>query len=75
MSKPISENKVLKKVILPIALLLSIFQLYTGGFGVLTPMLQRSVHLTLVLILVFLLYPISKSPKLRWMDYVAAFLA
>ncbi|WP_181833188.1 TRAP transporter permease [Bacillus taeanensis] len=75
MSKPISENRVLKKVILPIALILSIFQIYTGGFGVLTPMLQRSVHLTLVLILVFLLYPISKSAKLRWIDYVSAILA
>jgi len=66
---------ILKSVVLPIALILSIFQLYTGGFGVLTPMLQRGVHITLVLILVFLLYPISRSPKLRWLDFLAAILA
>jgi TRAP transporter 4TM/12TM fusion protein len=75
LSNIISENGVLKKFVLPIALILSVFQLFTGGFGVLTPMLQRSVHLTLVLIIIFLLYPISKSPKWRWLDYVSAILA
>lgn len=75
MSKAVVGNNNVKKVVLTIALILSIFQLYTGGFGVLTPMLQRSVHLTLVLILIFLLYPISNSAKFRWLDYISAVLA
>ncbi|QQK77430.1 TRAP transporter permease [Salicibibacter cibarius] len=50
---------------------LSLFHLFTAGFGVLTAMLQRNVHLTLILILVFLIYPISRSSKLRWIDFLA----
>jgi TRAP transporter 4TM/12TM fusion protein len=61
----------IRVIVLPVALLLSLFQLYTGGFGVLTPVLQRGIHLTLVLILIFLLYPISNSWRWRWLDYFA----
>ena len=42
----------------------SIFHLYTAYFGMLQPSLQRSIHLTFFLPLVFLLYPATrKSPK------------
>lgn len=76
MIETMSNNTIIKKIVLPIAIILSIFQLYTGGFGVLTPMLQRGVHLTFVLMLVFLLYPISKkSIKLRWIDYISVILS
>jgi len=42
----------------------SLFQLYTAAFGFLEPRLQRSIHLTFILVTVFLLYPANKkSPK------------
>ncbi|MGO4889264.1 TRAP transporter permease [Anaerobacillus sp. MEB173] len=37
------------------------FQLYTAIFGTLASQLQRSIHLTFALALIFLLYPISKK--------------
>lgn len=43
------------------ALALSIFHLYTSGFGLLLAIKQRSVHLGLVLFMVYLLYPGSKK--------------
>lgn len=54
----------LAKIVAAIAIAMSIFHLYTAGFGVLEAIKQRSIHLTFVLVLVFLLYPASKkSPK------------
>ena len=54
----------LAKVVSAIAIAMSLFQLYTAGFGVLEAIKQRSIHLTFVMVLVFLLYPArSKSPK------------
>ena len=50
------QSGMIKKVVFSLAIFLSIFHLYTGGFGLLTPMLQRSVHLYVVIILVFLMY-------------------
>lgn len=37
-----------------IAVTMSLFHLYTGGFGVFTALIQRSVHLSFVMVLVFL---------------------
>lgn len=55
---------VLAKIVAGIAIAMSLFHLYTAGFGVFEAIKQRSIHLTFVLILVFLLYPASrKSPK------------
>jgi len=54
----------LAKIVAVIAIAMSLFHLYTAGLGVLEAIKQRSIHLTFVLILVFLLYPASKkSPK------------
>ncbi|HAE22800.1 MAG TPA: hypothetical protein DCG47_10820, partial [Spirochaetaceae bacterium] len=44
-----------------IAIVFSCFQLYTAVFGVLDAMLQRSVHLSFGLTLIYLLYPTSKK--------------
>jgi len=44
-----------------IAIALSIFQLYTAGFGALTAMFQRGIHIMLILAIVFLYYPPSKK--------------
>lgn len=43
-------------------LVLSIFHIYTAGFGVLQEWRHRAFHLAFVLPLVFLLYPIRKGP-------------
>jgi TRAP transporter 4TM/12TM fusion protein len=45
------------RVVAVVALGLSFFQLYTAGTGPLEALKQRSVHLTLVMVLGFLLYP------------------
>ncbi|MDT8903727.1 TRAP transporter permease [Anaeroselena agilis] len=54
------------KIIAVIAIAMSLFHLYTAGIGVFEAIKQRSIHLTFVLVLVFLLYPAtSKSPKAK----------
>ena len=48
-------------------LALSLFHLYTGLFGSLDALLQRSIHLGLALVLTFLVYPLSgRRPDLGW---------
>ncbi len=46
-----------------VALLLALFHLYTGIHGTLYPQLQRFIHLFAALIIVFTLYPYSKSTR------------
>lgn len=54
---------IIKWVIKGGAISFSVFQLYTAIFGTLASQLQRSVHLTFALALIFLLYPITKKAK------------
>lgn len=66
------------KMIVILLALFSCFQLYTGIFGVLDAMLQRSIHLAFGLTLVYLLYPSSKKfsrSKLHPLDVFLAVLA
>jgi len=52
------------KLVLVLSIALVVFQMYTACFGVLTDMLQRSVHLFFVLVLCFILKPANKkAPK------------
>lgn len=44
-----------------LAITLSLFHLYTSYFGAFGALKQRSIHLGLVLVMVFLLYPCSKK--------------
>ncbi len=58
----------------------SLFQLYTGIFGMLTAQLQRSIHLGFALSLVFLLFPARKKNrglkhKPAWYDIILAIAA
>jgi len=53
-------RKHLARFCVVVSVSLSLFHLYTGYFGVLVALLQRSVHLLLTMVLVFLLYPASK---------------
>lgn len=55
-----------------------LFHLYTAAFGVLEAWLQRLVHLTWVLPLAFIYWPLSKnSPKDRvpWYDWILVLLS
>ena len=47
---------------------LSIFHVYTAGFGTLMDMKHRAVHLTVTMILIFLLYPSCKNAQKRKRD-------
>ena len=50
-------------LIVGLSLFLALFHLYTGVFGTLNAMLQRSIHLGVALVLVFLIYPAEKGAK------------
>ena len=47
---------------------LSAFHIYTAGFGMLMDMKHRAVHLTVVMTLIFLLYPSRKDDRTRRRD-------
>lgn len=67
-----------KKVLITVSIILSLFHLYTAGFGLLPPMQQRVFHLAFILFLVFLLFPATtRSPKDRvpWYDIILAIAA
>jgi len=58
--------------------LLSTIQLYTAGFGILEPRLQRGIHVTMLMPLAFVLFPATRrSPvdRMTWMDSLLAFLS
>ncbi|WP_408954970.1 TRAP transporter permease [Natroniella sp. ANB-PHB2] len=61
-----------------LAVMMSLFHLYTAGFGVLLALNQRAVHLGFVLVLIFLIYPIhnqlTNNKVLRKFDYLLAIL-
>ena len=66
------------KVVTALAIMFSVFQLYTAVFGVLPAQLQRSIHITFALVLAYLLYPTNeKMPKhkLHWLDVLLACIA
>ena len=50
-----------KAIVGIIAAAWSVFQLYTGFFGVLAPLQQRAIHLTFALLLAFLITPVRSS--------------
>ncbi len=65
------------KVISALAIAFSVFQLYTATFGVLDAMIQRSIHLSFGLTLIYHLYQTSKKwshTKLHPLDAVLAVL-
>ncbi len=55
------EEKLVLRMVSIVAVAMSLFHLYTAGFGLLTPWLQRSYHLLFAIILVVLLYPLRKD--------------
>ncbi|MFZ5631988.1 MAG: TRAP transporter permease [Bacillota bacterium] len=66
------------RVVAAIAVAFSVFQLYTANFGTLDAHLQRAVHLSFAMALVYLLYPTRRSwprNRLHWFDAILAVLA
>ncbi len=51
-----------------LCIILSLFHVYTAGFGLLNEVMHRTVHLTLVIGLVFLVFPrrIPEKPAQEW---------
>ncbi|MBT9151293.1 MAG: Sialic acid TRAP transporter permease protein SiaT [candidate division WS2 bacterium] len=65
------------RMIWVIALSFSLFQLYTAIFGVLDAQMQRAIHLSFVLGLLFLLYPATRKMSrinIHWSDYILSML-
>ncbi|MED4205524.1 TRAP transporter permease [Neobacillus mesonae] len=67
-------------IVFAILLAFSLFQLYTGVFGVLTAQLQRTIHLGFALALIFLLFPARKKNrgkvhKVAWYDIILALIS
>ncbi|MCA1949609.1 MAG: TRAP transporter permease [Treponema sp.] len=63
------------RLISALAITFAVFQLYTAVFGVLDAMIQRSIHLSFGLCLIFLLYPTKKSWSRDKLHPFDAFLA
>ncbi|MCL4425172.1 MAG: TRAP transporter permease [Firmicutes bacterium] len=64
-------------VISVIAIAFSLFQLYTAFFGLFDAMIQRAIHLSFGLVLIFLLYPLNRRSdrrKIQWWDVIFALL-
>jgi TRAP transporter 4TM/12TM fusion protein len=66
------------KIVTALAIMFSVFQLYTAIFGVLPAQLQRSIHITFAFVLAYLLYPLSKKMpknKMHWIDITLAIVS
>jgi TRAP transporter 4TM/12TM fusion protein len=66
------------KIVASLAIMFSLFQLYTAIFGVLPAQLQRSIHLGFAFVLAYLLYPTNKKMsknKMHWFDVSLAVIA
>ena len=64
-----------KKFIYVYIVLIGLFHIYTSVFGNFEAYLQRSLHLSMILPLAFLLWPIRKSgplDRIPWYDVILA---
>ncbi len=68
---------ILAGLITAIAIAMSLFHLYTAGFGLLLTMKQRALHLLFVFVLGFLMYPArkkSRRDRIAFLDWIFAVL-
>jgi TRAP transporter 4TM/12TM fusion protein len=69
-------TKIVPSLIAGIAVLASLFHLYTAGIGLLSPLDQRGIHLLLMLVLAFLIYKMKAgSQRLHWVDLLLILFA
>ncbi|KJS81783.1 MAG: hypothetical protein JM58_16260 [Peptococcaceae bacterium BICA1-8] len=67
-----------KRIVGIIAVMMALFHLYTAGFGVMVAVSQRGIHLSFILVLIFLLYPATKNActdRIAKLDIFLAFLS
>lgn len=62
-----SPYKIVNTAIVALSLIFTFFQLYTCTHGLLTALLQRSIHLSMAITLVILLFPAIKG---TWKTYI-----
>ncbi len=62
-------------IITVIAITMSLFQLYTSGFGLLNARYQRTIHLAFAMVLIFLLFPGSKKSSREKFTFIDVGLA
>ncbi|MCL7748967.1 TRAP transporter permease [Halalkalibacter alkaliphilus] len=68
-------------LILALAIIMSVYHLYTAGFGLMPGVGTRShmiIHLTFGLVLVYLIFPIKRGlgqTKIVWYDFIIALIA
>ena len=78
-SNTVEYSGIFGKIIAAICICFSLFQIYTGIFGTLDAMIQRCIHLSFGLCLVYLLCPTKKEwikdGKFHWLDVGLAILA
>lgn len=73
-----SKKRLTPALILITAMSLTLFHLYTAGVSMFGAWIQRDVHLTLILIIVFLIFPMTRKgimEKASVIDYCLVFLA
>ena len=59
-------QKALRRLVLAIAVAMSLYHMYVAGFGPPEAMIFRGTHLLFALTLVFLLYPSRRGGGLGW---------
>lgn len=72
------KSKYIARFISIIAVVFSLYHLYTSVLGAPATLKHRSIHVAFVLVLIFLLYPASKKAnrhKLSWYDALLAILS
>lgn len=65
-----NRAKVFALVITILAIGLSLFHIYTAGYGTLPSWQQRSIHVIWSILLIFLLFPVRKGKKFGALDVV-----
>jgi len=78
LTKSGNKRNYFRFIISAIAIAFSLFQLYTALFGVFDAQIQRAIHLSFALVLVFLLFPFRKDRKgqgIHIIDLVLALLS
>src|SRR5699024_10202104 len=64
----IDKTKISMIVVSLLAIGLSMFDVYTAGFGTLSSWSQRCIHVIWAVLLIFMLFPFKKGKLFGWID-------
>ncbi|RKQ35756.1 TRAP transporter permease [Oceanobacillus halophilus] len=70
-----NRSRILLTIISLLAIGLSVFHVYTAGFGTLSSWQQRSVHVLWAIMLIFLIFPFRKGKKFGVIDVLIILVA